>query len=187
MSSLRDGLAVALALWLAGCASLPTGVPPAAPFDAFHLTGRVSVRHGEEGFSGTLDWWHRPEADEVEILGPLGQGVARLVRSPEGAMLTGSDRQTHRAADVDSLTEAILGWRLPLGQLGHWVQARPAPGSAAAMVRDGEGRVVRLEQDGWRIEYGGWRAVAAGVLPGRLVVNGRGLRLKLLVDVWETP
>ena len=175
-----------LTVLAAGCAALPS-LPVRGPAvgDAFHLLGRVSVRQGEEAFSGTLDWWHRPAADEVEILGPLGQGVARLLRTPEGASLTTARGEVHVASDIEELTGRLLGWRLPLAALAHWVQGRPAPGPVEAMEYGADGRLARLMQEGWRIEYGAWREAAGRALPGRLDVEGRDLRLRLVVDAWQ--
>jgi outer membrane lipoprotein LolB len=154
--------------------------------EAFHLLGRVSVRQGEEAFSGTLDWWHRPAGDEVEILGPLGQGVARLVRTPQGASLTTARGEVHTALDVEELTARLLGWRLPLAALAHWVQGAPGTGAGGGNgICGGWGRLARLVQEGWRIEYGAWREAPGLALPGRLDVEGRDLRLRLVVDAWQ--
>lgn len=170
---------------LAGCATAPApSLPSAALLESFHLVGRVSVRQGEEGFSGSLDWWHRPAGDELDILGPLGQGVARLYRDPEAITLVTADGVIQRAADAESLTERALGWRLPLSRLARWVQAQPALGPVDALRQDETGRIAELVQDGWRIEYGAWRATPGGALPGRISVQGHGLSLKLVVDAW---
>ncbi|MEO1766965.1 lipoprotein insertase outer membrane protein LolB [Thiobacter aerophilum] len=171
--------------WLTGCATTPPpGMPSAGLMASFHLVGRISVRQGEQGFSGSLDWWHRPAADELQILSPLGQGVARLVRGPDGVSLTTADGVVERALEAESLTERILGLSLPLDPLAYWVQAQPAPGPLELLRRDQDGRIAALEQQGWRIEYGAWRAAPGGALPGRITVEGHGLRLKLVVDAW---
>jgi outer membrane lipoprotein LolB len=178
------GLLAVLAM--AGCASLPPApLPPATAVEAFHLIGRVSVRYGEDGFSGSLDWHHTPARDEVLILSPLGQGVAQLVRDAAGVTLTTSDRRVFRAGDAESLTEQALGWRLPLSGLPQWVQGRPAPGGGAQLKRDADGRVERLTQGGWQIEYLGYKAFAAGTLPARVFMDSADLRLKLVIDDWQ--
>lgn len=170
----------------AGCATVPPPtLPAAAPVEAFHLVGRVSVRYGDDGFSGSLDWHHAPARDEVLILSPLGQGVAQLVRNGDGVTLTTSDQQVYRAADAESLTEQVLGWRLPLSGLPQWVQARPVAGRAAEVRRDANGLVVRLSQDGWRVEYLDYKAFAAGALPSRVFMDSADLRLKLVIDEWR--
>jgi hypothetical protein len=64
MASFRGGALAALSLALAGCTQLPGFAPykPAAalalsaPPATFRLEGRVSVKAGEESFSGGLAW-----------------------------------------------------------------------------------------------------------------------------------
>ena len=143
------------------------------------------MRHGDEGFSGTLDWRHEPARDEVLILSPLGQGIAQLLRDEAGVTLITSDQQVFRAEDAESLTERVLGWRFPLAGLSYWVQARPAPGTEAETRLDGDGLVGKLTQDGWQMEYAGRKAFAAGVLPGRIFMERGDLRVRLAVDEWR--
>jgi outer membrane lipoprotein LolB len=182
--SFRQFVLLAVVAGLGGCASVP---PPAGGgvLESFHLLGRVSVRHGEQGFSGSLDWRHAPARDEVLILSPLGQGVAQLVRDETGVTLITADQQTYRARDAEDLTEQVLGWRFPLAGLAYWVQGRPAPDSTAEIRVGGDGVVDRLVQDGWQVEYAGRKAYAAGVLPGRVFLDAADLRLKLVVDEWR--
>ena len=55
-----------LALLLLGaCAQLETRVPPDVQFD---LAGRLAVRYGGDGFSGSLAWRHAGSADELLIM-----------------------------------------------------------------------------------------------------------------------
>lgn len=185
MGGLRRLVGLVVLTAIAGCASLAPPLPPTGPVAAFHLVGRVSVRYGEDGFSGSLDWHHAPARDEVLILSPLGQGVAQLVRTGDGVTLTTSDQQVYRANDAESLTEQVLGWRLPLNGLPQWVQARPAAGAAAQIRRGANGLVERLTQDGWQVEYLDYKAFAAGTLPSRVFMDSAGLRLKLAIDEWQ--
>ncbi len=170
---------------LTGCAALPPAPAGDAMIESFHLLGRVSVRYGNEGFSGSLDWRHGPARDEVLILSPLGQGVAQLMRDESGVTLTTSDQQVFRANDAESLTEQVLGWRFPLADLPYWVQARAVPGAAAETRLGGDGFVDKLTQDGWQVEYAGHKTFAAGVLPGKVFMENADLRLKLVVDEWR--
>jgi outer membrane lipoprotein LolB len=184
----RASLTLILAL-SAGCASLraPEGVTPApsAALDSFRLLGRVSVRYGDEGFSGSMDWRHSPASDDLMILSPLGQGVAHLTRDGDGYTLTTSDQQVFHAPDAESLTEQALGWRLPLAGLPYWVQGLPVPGSDADVRRDPAGAIERVGQNGWTIDYSGHRAFSAGVMPSRVFMETTDLRLKLVIEDWQ--
>src|SRR6185436_12921277 len=94
-------------------------------------------------------------ADEMLLTTPMGQGVARLVRTEGEITLTTQDGREHKAADAESLTEQVLGFRVPIVGLADWVRGRPARDPAPAPTRqtaDSAGRLTELEQAGWRIE-----------------------------------
>lgn len=188
--------AVPALLW--GCAGLPLPPPdeleaaaPAAAHDAgiaFRLAGRIGVLHDGKSFSGSLRWRHGAEEDEIFLLSPLGQGVARIVRNAHGVFLETAEGQTYRAGDVESLTEEVLGWRLPARGLQYWVAGRAAPDSPSSSETGEDGRLRRLGQDGWRIDYLGYRPVQGVDLPARLemAMDGR-LEVRLVIDNWVLP
>lgn len=194
------GSLAALVLLLGGCAGLPGFTPkaprpaqavftaPAAPV-AFRLEGRVSVRHGEESFSGGLAW-RRAGSGEEELLlnSPLGQGVAELRGDRAGMTLTDSKGQILHAADAETLARQALGLELPLRGLAWWVLGQPRPEAPFQAESDGEGRLAVLEQDDWRIEFSRYAAQGGAVLPGKLVARrGEDLDVRLVVDRWELP
>jgi len=176
--------AVAL-LALAGCASVP---PPAAPVpppvarEAWTLAGRIGVQHGEESVSSQLHWQHRAERDELLMISPLGQGVARIVRDDGGVRLEMPNQPPRHAADVESLTRATLGYALPLAGLAWWVQALPDPSHPFEARHDESGRLVQLRQSGWVIDY---LQYAGDARPRRLTVAREGLRIRLVADSWQ--
>lgn len=183
---------------LGGCAELP--VPPVelesasrpqAGADAstsFRLSGRIGVSHDGESFSGSLRWRHDAGEDEIFILSPLGQGVARITRNPAGASLETAEGQGYRAADVESLTEEVLGWRLPVNGLQYWIVGRPAPDRPAESELDDSHHLATLRQDGWRIDYQGYRSVQGALLPAKMEMTmGDRLRVRLVIDDWVLP
>src|SRR5690349_9208843 len=107
------------ALLVGACAQAPLQPPP--PDTEFDLAGRLAARHGEESFSGSIAWRHARSSDEMLISTPLGQGVARIVREGDAVTLTTAEPREYRAADAESLTEQVLGFRLPLAGLANWV------------------------------------------------------------------
>lgn len=174
---------IVLSVLLAGCASLPETTENGPPTDGFELTGRVAVRHGDEGTSGRIVWRHGPDFDEMLIASVLGQGIARITRRNGGVELVTADRTEYQAAEAESLTERILGWRLPLAGLSDWVQGRADPAYPATLVRDAQSRLSELEQNGWRIRYQEYE----GTRPARLRMSRNGLEIRLIVDRWTGP
>jgi len=180
-----------LLLLLAGCVSMPPEPrlqsvvrPTQAEQTPFSLFGRVIVRHHEERSSSSVRWVHRIGTDEVLLLGPLGQTVARIHRNPEGAVLDTASEH-HTGKDVDVLTQQMLGWRLPLSGLRYWVLALPAPSGTFEVRRDGNGQVDWLSQDGWVIRYTRYAAPLPDSLPLRITLQRDGLEIQLLIDEWE--
>jgi len=177
---------------LAGCATSPPEASPAPaaaePLEqarGFDLDGRIAVHYGDESLSGKFTWSHAPESDQVSLATPLGNQLAQIVRDGAGVTLTNSRRERYSAPDVESLTDAQLGWRLPLTGLTEWVRGR-AQGAGAESQRDPAGRLSRLKESGWVIDYS---YAGAGRQPQRLVLNypraEKPLEIRLVIDTWN--
>jgi outer membrane lipoprotein LolB len=178
----RRSLGFALALLLGACAEMQF-LQPLQDLD-FELGGRIALQYGDNAGSGNIAWRHGARSDEMLLSSPLGQGIARIVRDGNQVTLTSQDGREHRASDAESLTEQVLGFRLPLVGLADWVRGRAAPAPAAAPTResrDGEGRLLELEQAGWQIEYQAYE----GDRPTRLRVRYPGLELRLAIATWK--
>jgi outer membrane lipoprotein LolB len=172
-------LAVAAALAAAACAELTARAPEERV--EFELTARFAARYRDEAASGQLAWRHDAARDEVLISSPFGQGLARVTRRDALVTLVTADDRRYTAADAETLTEKVLGFRLPLTGLADWVRARPTENAPAQPTYDGDGRLAALEQDGWTIEY---QEYAAG-RPSRLRLRYPGLELRLAITAWR--
>lgn len=164
-------------LFLGACAQLQTRVPEDLRFD---LSGRLAVRYGEEAFTGNLAWRHAGSADELLITSSLGAGVARLVRDGGGIVLTTAEPREYRGRDAQTLTEEVLGFRVPVEALADWVRGRPGPQARRVQYGD-DGRPLALEQDGWRVEYLEYREG----LPARMRLTYPGVELRLAISEWK--
>ena len=97
---------IVLLVLLAGCTTTPPLETPAlrlvqAFIPSFEITGRISVRHSGDGFSGNLRWRHALGADEFIVQTPFGQGVARVTQNSQGATLEMADGQ---------VSTSLIGW-----------------------------------------------------------------------------
>ncbi len=180
----RVAAALFSALLLAGCAGM-SAVPVQPARDAlndFMLEGRFSLRQEDKSYAGKLSWRHAGGRDELLLSSPLGQGIAQITAEPGEARLTTSDGKAYSAADAQTLTENVLGYRLPLALLTDWVRGRDT--DAANVERDGYGRPLRLRHEDWRIEYG-YDSDAPSAPPGRLFAEREGsFELRLRIDEW---
>jgi outer membrane lipoprotein LolB len=162
--------------------------------NVFRLAGRASVDSEDGDFSGGVQWHHAGAGDEILLLSPLGQAVARIRQDSAGVSLTTASDETFHAPDAETLTQEVLGWRLPLTGLLYWVQGVHAPVSAAEVDSDAQGTVVAIRQDGWEIDYMRYfpaaeaqdgKARLSSARPKLLVLRRPGLRMKLVIDSWD--
>jgi len=178
------------ALLLSACATQPpspTGdaLPARGDVREFALAGRFSLTHEGERHSGRIDWRHRAQADEIEIVSPFGQIVAEIRFDAVAARLRTADGELREAATPDLLLAEVLGYPLPVERLRGWVLARPR--SEARVEADAAGRPRELVDTGWRIAYD-YDDSAAGALPSRLIATrDGGPELRLRIETWRMP
>ena len=182
-------LIAVVALILAGCATPPPAPQPVArpaqmESASFALNGRIAVNHDGKRSSSGVRWTHHPEEDEILLLAPLGQTMARIHRDADEVVLDTSDKH-YAAENTEELTQRVLGWHLPLEGLQYWVLALPAPGSKAGIEHDANGQVSVIHQDGWEVRYTKYAAQAPDSLPLRMSLQREGMELQLLVHEWE--
>ena len=171
-------------LLFAGCATIEQQAAPAGLVgEAFHLSGRVSVKYGSEAASGKISWQHDTAGDDLLISDPLGQGVARIVRSDAMVSLTTSDQKVYQASDVEALTSQVLGWRLPLAGLHDWVRGRASAGVPAQTRLDSSQRLAELRQSGWLVEFLDYDGARG--LPARLRLSREDMEIRLVIDQWR--
>ncbi len=86
------------------------------------------------------------------------------------------------ADDVESLTQKVLGFRLPLSGLRYWIQAKTDPSSPGEVRTNSDGAVEQITQDGWKIDY----LQYSENRPRKIHVTRQGLEIRLVVDAWQT-
>ncbi|WP_199102124.1 lipoprotein insertase outer membrane protein LolB [Aquitalea sp. ASV11] len=170
-------------LLLTGCATETVFRPAAstsstARDQAFNVSGRISVNMDGKGSVGQFDWAHQPDADQLSVNSPLGTTVARLQRNPAGVSLQ-ADGKTWQATDVESLTQDVLGWTLPLGNLVWWIRGLPAPDAPYQFSADGS-----LAQQGWTIRFVS-DADVPSLYPKRVDMQRDRLTVRLLPQSWH--
>ena len=153
------------------------------PFD---LIGRVAVSYDQHRFFSNVRWHHLSHGEEIWLLTPAGQTLARIVSDADGATLTGADRSEYSGSDIESLTRQVLGWELPLTYMGWWVRGEAAPDvTVQDVARDGQSRYIALSQGGWRVAMT-WADTGAGSdFPRRLQFASGTYQIRLVIDSWR--
>lgn len=153
----------------------------------FNILGRIAIQDENQSFSGSFRWQHLAASDEILLFTPLGQAVAEISKDHEGVRLITSKLEAFYANDVESLTEEILGWRLPLNGLQFWIQGMHLPANASQKDFDNKNQIIAIRQDGWHIHYQGFTAAQpnAAALPRVLNLVYQKLKIRLVVDDWK--
>jgi len=188
---------VPLILGIAGCATLPP--PPQPPttssinqqhlatltsIKTFSLKGRLGIVSNPRGFTGGIEWQHQTAEDNIDVYSPVGGKVANIIKKPGGVTLTTQDGRSTTAKDAESLTEATLGWRLPLEGLSDWALGKPTASKIDAATWNEQGQFTTLKQDGWDIEYQNYAENSGYFLPGKIILKSEKVNIKLLVEKW---
>ena len=207
---MRRGLGVAvLAMLAAGCAIVPSPPPvenPAAAWQArqaelrtlsaWTLQGRLAMRAAEEGWQASVHWTHDDGRQQLDLTGPLGRGHLRLTQDHGGAELRDADRKTWRAENAQQLLYRITGWLVPLDGLNYWILGLPAPGPAAKLELDDQGRLKTLDQSGWDIRFLEYARQGSLDLPSKIFIKRRGdgnetasaqhvdVEVRLIIELW---
>jgi outer membrane lipoprotein LolB len=188
-SSLRRRLLFAACLLPAACAAPPPRSSvqrPGSPrplrqqITGFTLAGRIAVRREQNRYSGELSWRHSLTEDNILISGPLGQGLAELVRDATGAHLTTAERREYSAPDLDQLAAQVFGFALPLSGMARWIV-----GNTDTAQRDEAGQPQRAVADGWSIEYLDWEAESTNALPMLIEMRRDELEVRLKIIEWQ--
>lgn len=185
---------------LAGCASAPVAKPDQsvaaqtlrqqhlqslAGIQQFSLQGRIGVQTNGKGFSGSMQWAHNKTYDSIALFSPLGSQVASIKKTPDQFTLEDASGKSYSAADAETLTQEILGWRLPLKGLADWSIGRPTQSPVQNSTWNEQGVLTNLEQDGWKIEYSNYEQQGNYLLPNKIYLKSDKLNLKLLVEKWN--
>ncbi len=188
------------ALIVTGCATLP----PAAPLTAelqqkfadrdhrltsltrWSFTGRIAVQAANDGWSGSIHWDQQDQNYAIDIHGPVGSGSARLNRSAQGSVLRLSDEQSFTGPDARTLLVEHFGWDIPVDALQLWIIGRSDPLVDKQFELDDTGRLLRLRQSGWDVEYKRYARTGNFDLPEKIFARNEHAQIRLFVDEWST-
>jgi outer membrane lipoprotein LolB len=149
---LRAAALIAVALLAAGCASVS---PPAQRLPGEMISGRLSVRIDAtaqappRAMSASFELEGDAKVGKLNLASPVGTVLAQVSWSPGGALLVTPQERTPYA-DLDSLTERLLGESVPVGALFDWLRGRPWPEAPSDLAISAAAPGFR--QLGWEVD-----------------------------------
>lgn len=208
---------LAACLALAGCVSVPArkgvaigALPPAeaaaamerqqarerrlSALPALSFDGRVALSSGRNGGSGRIEWRQRGDAYEVTLAAPVSRQSWRLEGDAASARIEGIEGGPRSDVDVARLLREATGLDIPVGALAAWAGGARADAAAFGPARlqfAADGRLARLEQGGWTVDYLGWRDADVGdgrpplAVPARIDAHRGQAKVRLAIDSWS--
>jgi outer membrane lipoprotein LolB len=174
-----------LLLLLSGCATVPSEAQRPAEGDApFAFNGRIVLKQGTQREKAGVRWVHKETEDEILLLAPLGQTVARIHRDENRATLVASGKG-YNALDMESLMQQVLGWQLPLSGMRYWIVGLSAPEDESTIEMAPSGQLGVLRQQGWVISYTRYSSDRMDALPLRIEMKRNGMEVLLVIDEWD--
>lgn len=199
MKPLRAFVLVVLASLASSCAMRPvkqalppiTGTPEAnqaaratklAASQAWSVSGRIAVSNGQQGGSGRIEWKQDGMRYAATLSAPVTRQSWRVNGGPDGATIEGLSGGPRSGADASALVFEATRWRVPVNAMGDWLLGLQRSGDVAHF--GGDGRVERIEGEGWVVSYSDWRPVEGVELPGRIEAVQGAAKVRLVVDNW---
>lgn len=181
---------------LSGCAWLwqpESGAPGGAEreelraISAWVMEGRIAVRTPDDAWSANLEWRHDAKDDRMALNGPFAQRAATIRYTNKFISFEAADGSRAESADPETLLLERLGFSVPLDALRYWVLALPAPGQefVPRPSSDTPAASADFDQAGWSLRYGSFMREGRWTAPRKMVIEGRGVVLKLIVDRWR--
>lgn len=198
---MRRVLAALAVVWLAGCAApLPPPVDDPqrawrahardlASVTRWELSGKVGLRSPEHNGQANVVWQRDGDTHRINLFGPFGVGQVVLDQDAAGARLRDGKRNEYQAATARDVLYQATGWVVPFEQLTYWLAGLPAPGAADALDLDSWGRLKRLRQAGWEVDFLEYGREGRLDLPRRVNATrasaGAPVELRLVVNECE--
>jgi outer membrane lipoprotein LolB len=152
----------------------------------YELQGRVAITTGTDGFSAGLRWQQNDDQALIDLSAPLGFGAAHIQQTDAVLRVTTSKGVTLDSDAATAQLRSLLGFDAPLHSLRYWITGASDPMSESQVSVDALQRLERLDQDGWRVDYGDYSLINNRIwLPLGLTVTHEALKLKIVIHDWQ--
>ncbi|MCD6026086.1 MAG: lolB [Solimicrobium sp.] len=159
-------IAICLLFFLNACSHVPISTSGnLSPFPAarqYHqqieISGRLAAHYEQNNKPQAIhikfSWSQTPEQTFITLTSPMGQTLATLLVSQDGAQLNYADNPPQFSHDANQLLIDTLGWPMPVTGLRDWLQGftdanHYSPVTSAATGQD-------FVVDGWSLNFTAW-------------------------------
>jgi len=203
----RVGLLYLITILVGGCATQPIQTEPAtaltktflgekeqlalaerrqslASLKQWAIFGRMSMQTPDDIWTGKLEWRQFPLNYKILFSTPTGQGTIKIRGDEDHVVLETSNGHALIDDNEESLLYDQLGWDLPLDRLRQWILGTSELKQLSKITLDENGNIQQLLYPDWDIKYLRFQNVDSYLLPKKIFIQGRTLKLRLVIDQW---
>lgn len=159
-----------------------------AELKTWAFKGRTAIVQGNEGWNAGINWEEQEQVFHIRLSGPFSQGGVELDGDQDTVTLTLNDGETLTADTPEQLLAEAMGWLLPVSALRDWVRGVPYSGVPVdSQQLDQQGRLTKLEQAGWQIEFLRYMPFESYSMPAKVFMKHAQLSVRLIVSDWRRP
>lgn len=188
-----------LTLTLGGCQIFTLTPAPTVPLEqrtwADHLLhlghledwrirGKIGYQSQQDSGSAYVDWVQSRDSFHITLTGPLGQGTTIISGNAQGAKLESNKDGVHFAESPEQLLLDHTGFALPVSDMYHWIKGMPSSSNNEKITLSTENTLQQLQQGDWVIDYSNYQPHLDNLLPTRIKIKGRDLKITLVVKEW---
>jgi len=158
------------------------------------MSGRLSAQYEKNDSPQSIvvhfDWVQTPDQTVITLSSPTGQTVATIFINAQGAQLIQADKPPQIAADINQLSQNLLGWPLPADNLRDWLQGFLDAKHDTPLTQAMSDNSISV--DGWSLRYVNWQTEQNWERPKRLDLSNQTLQaglvqIRIVVDDWILP
>ena len=152
--------------------------------DVWSMQARAAISTGKNAGNARIDWQqHGPLDYSVTLSAPITRQSWQLDVANQKATITGLEGGPRSGVDAATLLREATGWDIPVQSMRFWLRGTAATHPVPTGYVFGSGTdLIRLDQDGWRIDFEQHRSDG---LPGRITATRGDSRVRLVIDQWS--
>ncbi len=147
--------------------------------EKWRFNGRLALHGKQDSWSANIDWRHWRGQEQLKLSGPLGQGAVSISLSAGCIIIDKGGKERNASCEPDELIRQWLGVFVPVRDLSFWVLGLPEPEHAFEEIPDG------FRQSGWNVLVLQSMQVSDMLMPHKIVITNKHIKLKLVIDQWE--
>jgi outer membrane lipoprotein LolB len=148
--------------------------------------GRLAAKSGEEGGQAHFTWIMTPQSYQIDVFGPFGAGHIKINGNDKNVRLTDGKNHNYSAPTPEALFHDVAGWSIPISGMHYWMKGIPDPSHPIEnKMFDIDGRLTRLNQNGWEITYKEYQGHPLTPLPTKIIFKNNDTKVKIIVQSWH--